>query len=123
MSDKKPISLEELKQIAQPDVIEISGFKAGETIAIAVKMVDLTPYLLELNIGNPVIDNKGKTGAGVELQIKDIIPVLDEVVKEAMVQPTYEEFTSITPMTFDQKLQIFNYVMGDIEKLASFRKE
>ncbi|AEE95285.1 hypothetical protein [Mahella australiensis] len=123
MNDKRPISLEELKQLAQPDIIEISGFKPGETITIAVKMVDLTPYLLELNIGNPVIDNKGKTDTGIELQIKDIVPILDEVVKEAMVQPTYGEFVSITPMTFDQKLQIFNYAMGDLERLSSFRQE
>lgn len=115
-------SLEEIRSQAEPDIISIPGFKTDKTINVAVKPLDLTPYLLKLNIGNPLAVQNG-TKPTEEIAIKDILPLLDEMVKEALVQPTYEDIVAIAPLTLQQKLAIFNYIMKDVIDLQSFRSE
>jgi hypothetical protein len=115
-------SLDEIRNQAEPEVIEIPGFKPGKTINVAVKPLDLTPYLLKLNIGNPLVVQNGAKPAE-EIAIKDILPLLDEMVREALVNPTYDDIAAISPLTLQQKLAIFNYVMKDVVDLQSFRSE
>lgn len=138
MSEKRVTTLEEIRQQAMPEIIEIPGFKPGTTINVAVRLVDLTPYLLELDIGNPLYEiavKKAKTGGSKEdiikeiqnetqktgIDLKKILPILDAVVREALVQPTYEEITAIVPLTLEQKFAIFDYAIGEVEELTSFR--
>lgn len=115
-------SLDEIRNQAEPEVIEIPGFKSGKTINVAVKSLDLTPYLLKLNIGNPLAGQDG-TKVAEQIEIKDMLPLLDEIVKEALVAPAYDEIAAIAPLTLQQKLEIFNYVMKDVIELQSFRSE
>lgn len=140
MTEKKVTTLEEIKKQAAPDVVEIPGFKLGTTINVAVRLIDLTPYLLELDIGNPLYEAavmKAKLGedkkavaeavqkealqSGIDL--KKVLPVLDAVAKEALVEPRYEEIISIAPLTLEQKMAIFNYAIGDVDGLSSFRSQ
>jgi len=134
MTIKQVTTIDEIRAQAEPEVIEIPGFKAGAVIHVAVRMLDLTPKLLQLRVGNPLlaeaqklaqeglskediakrIDSGGSMGA-------DMVQLLDEVTREALVAPTYEEITAICPMTFAQKLKVFHHVTG--EPLLPFRGE
>ena len=137
MSEKQVTSLEEIRAQAEPEIIEIPGFRPGATISVAVQMVDLTPFILETGVGNPLLAvamkkaQEGKTKEEIEqeveqeagngLDMKALMPAVDAIVKEALVQPSWEEITAIHPLTLDQKLAIFNHATGDTGRLASFR--
>ena len=138
MSNKRVTSLDEIRKQAEPEVIEIPGFRPGTTINVAVKAVDLTPFLLETGISNPLMaivqkktaEGKGKEEIAQEIEEKasegidtnKLLPAIDAIVKETLVQPTYEEITAIRDLTLDQKLTIFEYATGG-NPLISFRKK
>lgn len=138
MSTRKVTSLDEIRKQAEPEIIEIPGFRPGTTISVAVQAVDLTPYILETGISNPlmaIIQKKAQEGKSREeiakeiekkasegIDINKLLPAVDALVEEALVEPTYKEITAIHKLTLDQKLAIFDYVTGG-NNLVSFRKK
>jgi hypothetical protein len=48
MTEKKVISLEEIKQKALGTVIEISDWEPGKKICVRVKAIDMTPHILSM---------------------------------------------------------------------------
>lgn len=141
----KPVTvtkLDEIRAQAEPEIIELPGFRSGAVIYVAVRMIDLTPKFLELRSGNALLAEaakkvkKGKEEGKSDDEIKEdlvaevegnsntaaeLFSIMDEVAAEALVDPTYEEITAIHPLTLMQKAVIFNYVMG--EDLLPFRSE
>lgn len=140
----KPTSLDEIREQAKPTVISIPGFRPGTTINVAVQPVDLTPHILELGLGNPVLAaaigaaaNSGgdpeaatkaasdaATKAGGEASLKQLAPLFDAVAQEALVEPTYDQIIEAAgrPLTLDQKLAIFDAATGGgFQELRSFR--
>jgi hypothetical protein len=123
---RKVTSLAEIKKQTEPVIIDIPGFKPGAVINVAVQPVDLTPHMLEAGIGNPLVISKRfeQTGGiefGEELSMAKILKVLDAIIKEALVEPKYEDVMAVAPLTLTQKMAIFGYVIGDVTDLASFR--
>lgn len=133
-------SLDDIKAQLAPDIIEIPGFKPGTTINVRVKAVDPTPYILSTNLTNPLMAiatqraKEGKSQADIKKELEQkvsegkmdfeaLMPALDAVAKEALVEPTYEEITRIHPLTVFQKMAILDYALGDVAGLASFRKQ
>lgn len=136
-------TLDQIRAQAEPNIIEIPGFRPGATISVAVRMVDLTPHILETGIGNPLVAvaakkaREGKSKAQIEKEMEQmeqessgqgmdmqaLLPALEAIVQEALVEPTYEEIVTIRPMTLDQKMAIFTYATGDARELISFRGE
>jgi len=141
MAKKRVTSLDEIRAQVEPEVIEIPGFKPGAVINVAVRSVELTPHLLRVGIGNPLLDaavkkaKEGKSLPEIEQELEaevdkvkertmdSILPIIDAVVKEALVEPTWDEIASIQPLTLSQKMAIFNYAVGDVVALRSFRGE
>ncbi len=126
MIDLNVTNLEEIRAQAAPQVIEIPGFRPGATIRVAVRLVDLTPHLLEAGIGNPLLAAaREKAGEKPEASIDfgRLAPVLEAVAKEALAEPTYEQIYAVAPLTLQQKLAILNHVMGGIAEMRSFRGE
>lgn len=129
MNNLSVTSLDEIRAQAAPQVIEIPGFKKGTTIKVAVRVVDLTPHLLEAGIGNPllaVVRGKGEgEGEGQErdVSVARLLPVLDAITKSMLACPTYDEIVAICPLTLDQKLTLAAHALGGIQELASFRGE
>lgn len=138
----KVTPIDEIRAQAEPDVIEIPGFKPGTTINVAVQPVlQLTPRLLAAGLANPLlmsIREKAKTGAkaedleheaGVAIDEKGaeaLVVFLDLIARETLIEPTYDQIAAIHPLTFEQDLAIANYVignLGDLEALASFRQK
>lgn len=126
-------TLEEIRLQAQPEIIEIPGFRMNSVINIKIRLIDLTPKLLELRIANPMLIEAQKLAQGgmsrEEVASKldnssftDILSLLDVIVREAIVEPTYEEIIAIHPLTLPQKLKIFTHVIGE-GTLDSFRDQ
>jgi hypothetical protein len=137
MTEKKVISLEEIKQKALGTVIEISDWEPGKKICVRVKAIDMTPHILSMERLPNVLKASahevfnGKQSSGKQLDaiagaidkesIEDMLPIIDGIAKEVLVEPTYDEIQAVYPLTLTQKMEIFKYSMGGIEKLDSFR--
>lgn len=128
---RRPSTLDEIRTQAKPRVIEIPGFAPGATIAVAVRPVDLTAQLLTAGIGNPVLaavratrtEKATSEDIASDIDLQKLIPVLDAVARDALVEPTFEEIVSIAPLTLEQKLAIFNESLGGADALARFRRD
>jgi len=121
-------TLDEIRAQAEPEVIEIPGFRRGTTLRVMVRHIDLTPHLLASGIGNPLLA-AAQGGAAPNVTavamppLEKLLPVLGAVAREALVQPTFDEITAIVPLTLPQEMAIFTAVAGKVEELQSFRGE
>lgn len=133
---KKPISLAELKQLAQGTLLDIPGFEDGQTITVRVKRVDVTAELasndqLPTILQNTVIKEfeKGASEQSIQKKVENelqgdlsslsqIAPMIDTMVRKALVEPTFEDFEKNYPLTMAQKMHIFGWLT---EEVKSFR--
>lgn len=134
MDEKKSISLTEIEEIAKGEFVEIRGWKKGTTITVRLKPIDLTPELVKLRSGIPnplkkdaqeVFEGK-KTPADVGddiLRQPEVLQQLDVIAKLALAEPTYDEIQARLPLIVEQKLDIFDWVMGGFRDLIPFREE
>ncbi|NPV44804.1 MAG: hypothetical protein HPY70_12655 [Firmicutes bacterium] len=128
--DEKVITLEEIRERAKGTVIQIPDWDNKGTINVRVRMVDVTgklltagvlPHSLKVEVAK-AFEGEAKIDASkIDVDLNKIIPLLDTIVAEALVDPPYEEVQSILPLTLNQKLAIFNYVMGEVKQLEPFR--
>ena len=120
-------TLDEIRAQAEPEVIEIPGFRRGTTLRVMVRHIDLTPHLLASGIGNPLLaaaqGGAAPNVTAVMPPLEKLLPVLDAVAREALVQPTFDEIAAVAPLTLPQKMAIFTAVAGKVEELRSFRGE
>lgn len=135
----KVTSIDEIRAQIEPEVIEIPGFKAGAIIAVLVGPVELTPQILALLVANPLVATatkrakQGRPAAETEEEmardlkthgserLAELMPVMDAVAREALVQPTYEEIRALHPLTFFQLIAIFDHAIGSTGELGFFR--
>ncbi len=140
-SKPEVITLEQIKEKAKGTVIEIPDWDGTGTINVRVRAIDLTSAMLSAgNIPDMVTpevaemfeDKEGsfeveqfQKDIAPKVNVKDSIaqfgPALEVVVKEALVEPSYEEIQKTYPLTLPQKLAIFKHVTGGIDKIKSFR--
>lgn len=128
------ISLDEIRQRAHGQVIEIPDWDGRGTIKVRVRKIDITPIILRAG----VIPNSLKVKAQevfegeapkrlkadeVELEMEKLLPALDAIAKEAMVEPGYDDIQAILPLTLNQKMAIFRFVTEEVQLLESFRQE
>jgi len=137
MSELRVISLEEIKERAKGTIVEISDWIPGKKIAVRVKAIDMTPHILKLDkLPNILKDSATEVFNGKQMSDKRIadltnsldqdsiskmIPIIDGIVKEVLVEPKFDDIQAVYPLTLRQKLELFRIAMGDIEKLDSFR--
>ena len=144
MSDQKHVtSLEEIMAQAAPDIITIPGFRPGTTINVAIRPIDLKTTLLTAGIGNPFLESaigkaqakaqEGKDLIKIAEELKDelpedelndsekLTPIVDAVCREALVEPTYEQFLEVAPLKFEQKWEIYCHALGSTELIGFFR--
>ena len=135
-SNKKVISLENIKAKAKGSIVKIPDWEPGKTINVRLRTIDVTPLMMEagtipdeLSVEVANMMEKGeevdpeKLGADTKVNTKSFLPVLTAVAKEALVEPTYTEIEEIYPLTMQQKLAIFKFVTGGIEQIKPFREE
>ena len=136
---KKPITLEELEQIASGEVIDIPSHDGRGTIAVRVKRIDMTSELLNSEmLSNELIGDvvkqfdRGKSQQQVEQQLKakmvdadmsKIVSLVDKICVKALVEPTFEQFEEFAPLNLNQKMAIFNWIMEEVRGMKPFRKQ
>jgi len=134
----KVITIEEIKERAKGTVVEIPGWVPGEKIGVRLRAIDLTPHIMQLDsIPNVLrtaafeVFEKGKKGDAKERKmqtpvsdttdLKKILPIIDAIVKECLVEPKWEDFEENYPLTMVQKMAIFEFAMAGVDALESFR--
>ena len=124
------LSIEQLKEMANP-IIQIPNFDNTGTINVRVQKPKLLNMASEGRIPNHLLAIAATMVTGEKVKNSDKIKSIDKIkeVNKAMelycvaclVEPTYEDFKDI--MTDDQKGAIFNWGIGEVPKLDSFRKD
>ena len=134
---KRPISIEELKAIAQGQLLDIPGWEPDSTITVRVKRIDVTPQLMKMGTlpnllraaAKDAFDGQSEeeaveaTTAKVAdgMNFDELIPMMDAMCREALVEPTFEQMEEICPLHFTQKFAIFNFLIAEVKALNSFR--
>lgn len=130
------ISMDEIRERAKGTIVEISDWDPSKKIAVRVKAVDMTPFLLKIdklpNIlkssATAVFKDDGSDAAKVQAldaldsnSMEEMLPIIDGVVQEVLVEPAFDEIQKVYPLTLGQKMELFRMAMGGIEALDSFR--
>ena len=137
MSELRVISLEEIKERAKGTIVEISDWIPGKKVAVRVKAIDMTPHILKIDkLPNILKDSATEVFNGKQMSDKRIadltnsldqdsiskmIPIIDGIVKEVLVEPKFDDIQAVYPLTLGQKMELFRIAMGGIEKLDPFR--
>ena len=139
--ERRVISLEEIKERARGTVVSIPDWENKGEICVRLRGIDMTPHLLSLKtipntLKREALNAFEKVSAGTEVEEKElspdvstdvfddfdtILPIIDAVVKDCLVEPTFEQFQKEYPLTQMQKMAIFDYAMRGIEALRPFR--
>lgn len=137
MGELKVISLEEIKAKAEGSIVEISDWIPGKKIAVRVKAIDMTPHILKIDkLPNVLRDSASEVFNGKQMSDKQMadltnnmdsesfskmIPIIDGIVKEVLVEPKFDDIQAVYPLTLMQKMELFRVAMGGMDKLDSFR--
>lgn len=124
------LNIEELRKLANP-TIEIPGFSPGTTIKVKVQQPKLLKMAREGEIPNALLNIASAMVTGEKVKIKEdttdeekikiMNDTMDLYCMACLVEPKYEEFKDI--MTDDQKGTIFQWAIGQVSDLNSFRNE
>jgi len=147
MSKKKKsdvISIDEIKKKSKGEVVAIPDWNGRDEINVRLRMIDVTTHLLSSgtmpNELRSAVDEAFAEGASeeevrekvIETQketfnrqdnMEKMVPVMNAVAKEALVEPTFDEIEEVYPLTLQQKLAIFEYVTRGMSDMKSFREE
>lgn len=135
------ITLEEIKQRAQGTVIEIPDWDGSGKIEARVRRIDLVTNIMKSGIlpnelrvvaeevftgaqeGKIEEDLKKQLQGKENVKLEEFFVALDNMVKEALVEPKYDDVQAIYPLTMAQKMAIFFWLMEEVEDLKPFRQQ
>lgn len=124
----KVLNIEELKKMAT-SIIDIPDFEGTGTIKVRVQRPRIMAMAAQGKIPNALMGAAASTvGLGSskkkdspENTLKDIANMMELYCKACLVEPTYDEFKDI--MTDEQMQAIFDWAMGGVRQLKSFRTD
>lgn len=117
------LSIEKLREMACP-VISIPDFTGEGKIKVRVQKPRLMAMAAQGQIPNYLMSVAMQI-AGIskakpkDPDMKDIANTMELYCRACLVEPTYEELKDI--ITDDQMSAIFDWAMGDIQKMSTFR--
>lgn len=119
------LSIEQLKNMAMP-IIEIPDFEGTGTIKVRVQKPRLMVMASQGKIPNHLLGIVntmmfGNKKEKKEVNITDVAKTYELYCRACLVEPSYEEIKDI--ITDDQMIAIFDWAMGDVKKLETFRSE
>lgn len=134
----KETTLEELKKIAQGEVIQIIGFAPGQTFNVRVKKLVLENFLVagvNNNIPNKLLDRADEIFENAESnakgekklskkELKEIADLEDHILRAIMVKPTFDEVReSGLELSVLQRQDILTYGFSNVDSLETFRNK
>jgi len=140
---RKPISLDALRTAAQGEIISISDHAGKGTMDVRVRRIDLSADVLNsglipTDLQQDVMKQfgEGKSGAqieqtmekqlgsqGIATDINKLLPAINQMCAKVLVEPTWDDFQEIYPLTLPQKMEIFQWVTDEIKEMSTFRKK
>lgn len=121
-------SIEQLKNIAKGQVVEILGW-GEEPFICRLKRPSLLGLVASGKVPNPLLNaayilfNGPQTGKDV-ISLNEKHELLTIIAKESLVEPTYDQLQEIgLELTDTQLTQIWNYSQVGVNALVSFRKK
>ncbi|MBV1816854.1 esterase [Clostridium cochlearium] len=125
----KVTSLEQLKQMAECDVIELPRFKADIPFVVKVRRVSLLNLVRKGIIPNKLLSAAeelfyGKTSDKGNVDMKTLTDVMFIMAENTLVEPSIKDLEELgLELTDEQIVSLFNYSQKGIEEIESFRKE
>ena len=125
-------SIEELKQYAQGEIVELPPFAPTQPFVAKLKRPSLLAMAKNGKIPNELLVKTNElfmndgtaVNASDDNMIKEIFSVIDTIAGELFVQPTYKENKEAgMQMTDEQMLFIFNYTQTGVKNLENFRED
>lgn len=122
-------SLEQLKQMAECDVIELPRFKAEIPFNVKVKRVSLLNLVRKGIIPNKLLSAAeelfyGKSSNKGNVDMKTLTDVMFIMAENALVEPSIKDLEEVgLELTDEQIVALFNYTQQGVQELESFREE
>ena len=125
-------SIEQLKQYAQGEVIELPPFAPTQPFVARLKRPSLLAMAKNGKIPNELlvktnelfVNDGTAVNASDDKMLEEIFSVIDTIAGEVFVQPTYAEIKEAgIQLTDEQMLFIFNYTQTGVKNLETFRED
>lgn len=133
MENAKITSIEELKKMANGEVVELPGFTDGTTFNARLKRPSMLALAKSGKIPNNLLGaaNKLFVGVGSVLQnngkgnddaLTELFDIIEVICEESFVEPTYKQLKDNgIELTDQQKLAVFTYTQRGVKSLENFR--
>lgn len=127
------ISIEELKKLAEGEIVELPSFKSGETMKVRLRRPSILQLVRNGDIPNELIVEANKMfvqGAGGVASkgiddpttLNKMMNLIECICEQAFVEPTYKQIKDAgIVLTDSQMLAVFEYTQNGVENLKSFR--
>ena len=125
-------SIEQLKQYAQGEIVELPPFSPAQPFVARLKRPSLLSMAKNGKIPNELLVKTNElfmndgtaVNASDDNMLKEIFSVIDVIAGEVFVQPTYKEIKEAgIQLTDEQMLFIFNYTQTGVKNLENFRED
>lgn len=128
----KITSLEDLKEYARGQIVELPAFADGQPFVARLKRPSMIDIISSGALPNSLLSRatslfmSGANSIGEEdyEALKGFGSILDCLCESSFVEPTYEQIKECgIELTDDQKMFMFNYSQTGVKALESFRNE
>lgn len=124
----KVTNMEELKKMAECDVIKLPRFKAEIPFNVKVKRVSLLNLVRTGTIPNKLLSAAEELFYGKQsskgVDLKQLTDVMFIMAENALVEPSVKDLKSVgLELTDEQIVSLFNYTQEGLKDLESFREE
>lgn len=121
-------SLEELKQIAQGEIIPLPGFVVDKQFYARVKRVSLLGLVQKGTIPNSLLAAAneifyGKNSNNKAVDMKEMTNVMLIMAESALVEPSVDQLKEMNlSLTDEQIIALFNYTQKGLKAIEKFPK-
>ncbi|PIH05151.1 esterase [Clostridium combesii] len=127
--DLKVTNIEDLKNVAQGEVIQLPQFSQGIPFNARVKRVSLLNLVRKGVVPNKLLSAAeelfyGKQSSKENVDLAQMTDVMYIMAENALVEPSIEDLKSVgLELTDEQIIALFNYTQEGVSELDSFREE
>nr|WP_236900451.1 esterase [Clostridium estertheticum] len=128
-SEKMEVTnLEQLKKMAEADILELPRFKKDIPFNVKVKRVSLLNLISKGVIPNTLLSAAEELFYGKKssksVDLKEMTKVMFILAEIALVEPSIKDLDSVgLELTDEQIVAIFNYTQEGIKEIEPFREE
>lgn len=129
--EQKVISIEQLKQYANGQLVELPPFAEGQPFVVRMKRPSIMVLVKTGKVPNRLITMANQLFLGSKKMdeknaklLPEMFEVFDAIVEASLVEPKYSEIKGAgIELTDDQLMAIFNYTQSGVKALERFHNE